>query len=133
MAAPVLEGNALRAVRHRGSHLRIIVAAGSGKTEVVSRRVAGLWAERRPPKAIVAFTFTERAAEELTNRMVARVEEQMGSDALDRLGRFFVGTIHAYCFRLLETLERYRLVTHVQQIVRTRGSRVGRDEIGDGG
>ncbi|HVL91835.1 MAG TPA: hypothetical protein VM264_00660 [Acidimicrobiales bacterium] len=41
MAAPRLEGDALAAVRHRGSHLQIIAAAGSGKTEVVSRNTGG--------------------------------------------------------------------------------------------
>ena len=52
--------------------------------------------------AIVAFTFTERAAEELKNRIERRVEERLGRAALDRLGGLFVGTIHAYCFRLLQ-------------------------------
>ena len=55
-----------------------------------------------PPTAIVAFTFTERAAEELKNRIERRVEERLGRAALDRLGGLFVGTIHAYCFRLLQ-------------------------------
>ena len=63
--APSLEGDALAAVRHRGSHLQIIAAAGSGKTEVVSQRVADLLADGVPARAIVAFTFTERAAGEL--------------------------------------------------------------------
>ena len=64
MSAPRLTGDAAKAVKHRGSHLQIIAAAGSGKTEVVSQRVADLLAEGVPPRAIVAFTFTERAAEE---------------------------------------------------------------------
>ena len=42
--APVLEGDAQRAVDHRGSHLQIIAAAGSGKTEVVRPRVCGVTA-----------------------------------------------------------------------------------------
>ena len=59
----MLAGAALDAVQHRGSHLQIIASAGSGKTEVVSQRVVDLLAEGLPPDAIVAFTFTERAAE----------------------------------------------------------------------
>ena len=39
---PVLEGESLRAVQHRGSHVQIIASAGSGKTEVVSPRVVSL-------------------------------------------------------------------------------------------
>jgi DNA helicase-2/ATP-dependent DNA helicase PcrA len=42
---PTLEGEAANAVAHRGGHLQIIAAAGSGKTEVVSQRVAALIAE----------------------------------------------------------------------------------------
>jgi len=104
MASPQLEGDALGAVRHRGSHLQIIAAAGSGKTEVVSQRVADLLADGVPPAGIVAFTFTERAAAELRHRIAERAEDRLGPAVLDRLGGLFVGTIHAYYFRLLQTL-----------------------------
>jgi hypothetical protein len=60
---PRLTGEALAAVRHRGGHLQIIASAGSGKTEVVSRRVADLLGEGLPAESIVAFTFTERTAD----------------------------------------------------------------------
>jgi DNA helicase-2/ATP-dependent DNA helicase PcrA len=99
---PKLEGAALDAVRHRGGHVQIIAAAGSGKTEVVSQRVADLLAEGVEPEGIVAFTFTQRAAEELSNRIARRVESRLGASALDRLGALYVGTIHGYCFRLLQ-------------------------------
>ena len=75
---------------------------GAGKTEVVSQRVASLLAEGVAPESIVAFTFTERAATELKNRIAARVEQRLGGGTLDRMGRLFVGTIHSYCFRLLQ-------------------------------
>jgi len=99
---PELTGPALDAVRHRGGHLQIIAAAGSGKTEVVSQRVADLLAEGGPAESIVAFTFTERAADELKNRIAHRVEDRLGKAALDRLAGLFVGTIHGFCFRLLQ-------------------------------
>lgn len=101
-AAPALVGAALDAVRHRGGHVQIIAAAGSGKTEVVSQRVADILAEGVPAEGVVAFTFTERAAEELKARIAHRVEDRLGREALDRLNGLFVGTIHAYCFRLLQ-------------------------------
>ena len=82
--------------------MQIIASAGSGKTEVVSQRVADLLAEGVRPDAIVAFTFTERAAAELKERIEARVVTRLGYEALDRLNGLFVGTIHAYCFRLLQ-------------------------------
>jgi DNA helicase-2/ATP-dependent DNA helicase PcrA len=99
---PQLTGAAIEAVRHRGTHLQIIASAGSGKTEVVSQRVADLLSDGVPPDGIVAFTFTERAAEELKNRIVERVAGRLGRAAVDRLNGLFVGTIHAYCFRLLQ-------------------------------
>ena len=82
--------------------MQIIASAGSGKTEVVSQRIAHLLAEGVRPDVIVAFTFTERAAAELKERIEARVSARLGHDFLDRLNGLFVGTIHAYCFRLLQ-------------------------------
>jgi DNA helicase-2/ATP-dependent DNA helicase PcrA len=100
--APTLSGEALAAVRHRGSHLQIIAGAGSGKTEIVSQRVTDLLADGAPSKSIIAFTFTERAAEELKARVTRRVEERLGAAGVDQLTALYVGTIHGYCFRLLQ-------------------------------
>ena len=100
---PELTGDAKEAALHRGSHIQIIAAAGAGKTEVVSQRVAHLLHEGVAPESIVAFTFTERAAEELKNRIAVRAAQIAGDEIVDRLGSLFVGTIHAYCFRLLQT------------------------------
>ncbi|MCY3851710.1 MAG: ATP-dependent DNA helicase [Acidimicrobiaceae bacterium] len=100
--APTLDGDALRAVQHRGTHMQIIASAGSGKTEVVSQRVADLLVEGVQPEAIVAFTFTERAAAELKARIEARVTTRLGPEIIDRLNGLFVGTIHSFCFRLLQ-------------------------------
>lgn len=98
---PQLEGDALRAVSHRGSALQIIAAAGSGKTEVVSQRVAALMEAGVDPGTIVAFTFTEKAAKELKRRTELRVEARMGKSFIDRLSACYIGTIHAYCYQLL--------------------------------
>jgi DNA helicase II / ATP-dependent DNA helicase PcrA len=89
-------------VLHRGSHLQIIASAGSGKTEVVAQRFAQLMTDGADPAGIIAFTFTERAADELKARISSRVEERLGPALLDKLGAAFVGTIHSYCFRLLQ-------------------------------
>ena len=87
MSAPELTGDALAAVRHRGSHLQIIASAGSGKTEVVAQRVADVLAEGEAASAIVAFTFTERAAAELKERISRRVEELLTLVELGGLGK----------------------------------------------
>src|SRR5438093_12976740 len=99
---PQLTGDAAQAVAYRAGHLQIIASAGSGKTEVVAQRTADLLASGVPPEGVVAFTFTERAAEELKERIALRAEARLGSGARDRLGSLYVGTIHAYCFRLLQ-------------------------------
>lgn len=93
LGIPTLEGDALAAVRHRGGHLQIIASAGSGKTETVSQRIATLVAEGVDPSEIVAFTFTEKAAEELKARVRDRVEIFAGKSAADKLGNMYVGTI----------------------------------------
>lgn len=80
----------------------MIACAGAGKTEAISRRVAALIDEGIAPSQIVAFTFTERAAASLKNRITKRVAEAKGQAFLDRLGPMFVGTIHAYCLRILQ-------------------------------
>src|SRR3954453_4687575 len=102
-SAPNLTGEALAAVQHRGSHLQIIASAGSGKTEVISQRVVDLLAEGVDPEAIVAFTFTEKAAESLKARIQKRAAARLGDEILGRLAPMYVGTIHAYCFRLLQS------------------------------
>ncbi len=101
---PQLEGQARAAVDYRDGHLQIIASAGSGKTEVVSQRVAALCAEGIDPAGIVAFTFTERAAASLKSRIERCIlaDPKLGLSYLDRLGTMFVGTIHSYCFNLLQ-------------------------------
>ena len=89
-------------VEHRGSDLQVIACAGSGKTESMARRVAALVQDGCEPSSIVAFTFTERAAAELKERISRRVGELLGQDFVGRLAPLYVGTIHAYCFRLLQ-------------------------------
>lgn len=90
-----------KVIAHRGGHLQVIACAGAGKTEAISRRVAALITEGVEPTQIVAFTFTERAAASLKNRITKRIAEAKGPEFLDRLGPMYIGTIHAYCLRLL--------------------------------
>ncbi len=103
MNSPRLTGDALRAIRHRGSHLQIIACAGSGKTEVVAQRIADFFAEGVEPAAVVAFTFTDRAAQSLKRRVEQRVAERLGEAFLGKMNGCFIGTIHSYCFHLLQT------------------------------
>jgi len=64
------------AINHFDGNLQILACAGSGKTDVVSRRIAELIRNGGPLKSIVAFTFTEKAAEELKARIRLRIDER---------------------------------------------------------
>src|SRR5262249_36207141 len=99
---PKLEGDALKAVKYRGGPVQIIASAGSGKTEVVAQRVAELFLEGEHPESVVAFTFTERAAESLKRRIEQRVAMRLGKEFVDRLNGCFIGTIHGFCYQLLQ-------------------------------
>lgn len=89
-------------IDHRDGHLQVIACAGAGKTEAISRRVCALIEAGVLPSEIVAFTFTDRAAQGLKTRITKRVAESRGDAYLDRLSPMFVGTIHAYCLRMLQ-------------------------------
>jgi DNA helicase II / ATP-dependent DNA helicase PcrA len=62
----------VKVIAHRGGHLQVVACAGAGKTEAISRRVSMLIEEGVEPAQIVAFTFTERAATSLKNRVTRR-------------------------------------------------------------
>ncbi len=81
------------------SNLLILACAGSGKTETLACRAACMVQDGVPRGSIVAFTFTEHAATELKHRIRRRVEETTPKEP--SLGDMYVGTIHAYCLRVL--------------------------------
>ena len=101
-AAFVASSEQEKVIAHRGGHLQVIACAGAGKTEAISRRVTSLIEEGVEPGQIIAFTFTERAATGLKQRITKRIAESKGQAFLDRLGPMFIGTIHAYCLRMLQ-------------------------------
>jgi DNA helicase-2/ATP-dependent DNA helicase PcrA len=83
--------------------VQIIACAGSGKTQVISQRIAAILA--RPdvqPRNVVAFTFTEKAAAELKERVLSIVERELGD--LTGLAEMYIGTMHGYCLDLLQRL-----------------------------
>jgi DNA helicase-2/ATP-dependent DNA helicase PcrA len=91
-----------KVIADRGGHLQVIACAGAGETEAISGRVSSLIEEGVEPAQIIAFTFTERAAESLKNRITKRIADAKGQELLDRLGPMFVGTIPAYYLWLLQ-------------------------------
>lgn len=90
-------------IAHHQGHLQVVACAGSGKTETVAVRVATLLEADVAPAGIIAFTFTRAAAAGLKTRILRRYQERNPSANLDALSPLYVGTIHAYCLRLLQT------------------------------
>ncbi len=92
-----------RAVICDQPHIRIIAGAGAGKTETLTRRIVYLLLVKQvDPSAIVAFTFTEKAAQSMKSRVYERVKHLGGDEICARLGEMYIGTIHGYCYRLLD-------------------------------
>lgn len=105
------------AIECTDGHLQIIACAGSGKTEVISRRIANILQSKPDvrPENIVAFTFTEKAAESLKSR----IENVFGN----QIPGMYVGTIHGFCkyilskhteefadFKILDTVKNHHFI-----------------------
>ena len=106
IAVGTLTESQREAIQHPAGRLQILACAGSGKTEVLARRAVRALLEARDASSIIAFTFTERAAEELKARIEARAAEADPAFAeLPPVARgMFIGTTHAWAFRALQDL-----------------------------
>ena len=95
------------AVQAIGGPLLIVAGPGSGKTRVITHRIAYLIGDAGvSPYRIAALTFTNKAAREMQSRLFGRSEDDPASPLLgwrQRNSGLAVGTFHSFCARLLRT------------------------------
>jgi DNA helicase-2/ATP-dependent DNA helicase PcrA len=90
-----LNGPQADAVAHAHGPMLVFAGAGSGKTRVITYRIANLVATHEvPPYRILAVTFTNKAAGEMRDRL----QKMLGPDIT---GQLWIGTFHAMCVRLI--------------------------------
>ncbi|SDB53891.1 ATP-dependent DNA helicase [Butyrivibrio sp. INlla16] len=131
-----LSENQLKAINTIDEDLQIIACAGAGKTGVVTRRVVNILKQKSNirPENIVAFTFTEKAAEELKGRIYKYGEEVLGNT--QGFATMYVGTIHGFCLKMLqEYIPQFQKFTVLDEIktklfIEKYSDRCGMNELG---
>ncbi len=92
----------LNAVQIKSGAILVLAGAGSGKTKVLTSRIANLVHQGASPYSILALTFTNKAAKEMQERLSCYLGE-------DTVKRMWVGTFHNICGRILRRhLDKYK-------------------------
>ena len=103
----------VKAINEIDNNLQIIACAGSGKTEVISKRIGNILKNKNniKPENIVAFTFTEKAAASLKRRIKKEIEEM-------DISSMYIGTIHSFCYNILKAncpeYEKFKILDSVR-------------------
>lgn len=126
-----------RAVHTIDSNLQLIACAGSGKTEVITRRLAYIFTSRPDiqPEQIVAFTFTNKAGASMKQRIRKALEDN-GYEWEGKGDQMYVGTIHAFCKFLLDRcggeFQNYQILDTVKThlFIHRYGETCGRQALG---
>lgn len=92
-----------RAVLDPAQNVLCLACAGSGKSRTLAYRIARLIVDGVPPQAIVAFTFTDKAAESIKRRVAQALAAAGLSPTM--LGAMYIGTIHSYCQGILGQID----------------------------
>lgn len=94
-----LDAEQLAAVQREGQDVCVVAGPGSGKTRVLVERFAWLVERGCDPERILAITFTEKAANELKQRLAQRFASQ--PEKRRKVERAQISTIHAFCHAVL--------------------------------
>jgi len=96
MSQPSLSDRQKEIIKNHASRLLVEAQPGSGKTRVLVNRFVSFIQNREiSPDRIVAITFTEKAAQEMRQRVVDALDQKYSED------QFWISTIHAFCYRIL--------------------------------
>ena len=98
-----LTGEQYGAAKDTAREVLCLACAGSGKSRTMAFRIARLIAEGATPESIVAFTFTEKAADTIRRRVSSALQDA-GIDPVI-IGRMYIGTIHSFCQHLLGMID----------------------------
>jgi DNA helicase-2/ATP-dependent DNA helicase PcrA len=98
-----------QAIQENDQNLRIIACAGSGKTSTVAAKIAHLLNPENnfdvTPNNIIAFTYTEKAAAELRNKVLKLIKEDEKLKNIQAIADMYIGTIHGWCLKALQENE----------------------------
>ena len=98
MSQPKLNPAQARAVEHMSGPMLVLAGAGSGKTRVITQRIARMVERGVPSHAIVALTFTNKAAAEMAERVEHVLRERKNAGAAKGLT---VSTFHSFGLSVL--------------------------------
>lgn len=95
------------AVVDESRNILCLACAGSGKSRTLAYKIAYLISRGEDPESIIAFTFTEKAAESIKRRVADALHKFGFSE--NNIGAMFIGTVDSFCQKLLGDLDaRYR-------------------------
>ena len=95
------------------SRSSILAVAGSGKTKTLTHLLAHDLCRGIPAKSVIAFTFTEKAAQELQARIHTMSQEHLAGQDLSGM---YIGTIHAWCFQYLSKRPAFYNTTAIDEL-----------------
>ena len=84
-------------------YIEVLAGAGAGKTEVLTRKIINLLLNKHvEPESIVAFTFTDKTANEMKIRIRQTIQAIYPEYKTANFSKMYMGTIHSFCLELLE-------------------------------
>lgn len=123
-----------RAVVDESRNILCLACAGSGKSRTLAYKIAYLVSKGETPDSIIAFTFTEKAAESIKRR-VAEALQKFGLPE-NNIGAMFIGTLDSFCHKLLgdinaryrqyDILDQNRLILYVMSRLNKLGLQYGK-------